>query len=113
MNFLPVETRSGLVSVGGRALGESGRTLPDGMLKLGIRPEYLRIAADDDTRGLPATVTQVQDIGTYVLVTCKAGEQMLKARLAPDAVIPSAGDSVRLQVLGSHTCFYANEELVA
>ena len=52
-------------------------------------------------------------LGTYVLVTCKAGEQMLKARLAPDAVIPAAGDSVRLQVLGTHTCFYANEELVA
>ena len=46
-------------------------------------------------------------------VTCKAGEQMLKARLAPDATFPSVGDSVRLQVLGSHTCFYANEELVA
>jgi glycerol transport system ATP-binding protein len=83
------------------------------MLKLGVRPEYLRISADEDPRGLPATVTQVQDIGTYVLVTCKAAEQTLKARLAPDAAIPSAGDSVRLQVLGSHTCFYANEELVA
>jgi glycerol transport system ATP-binding protein len=113
MNFVPVEARGGLLSVGGRALGDAGRPLPDGELKLGIRPEYLRLAPEDDPRGLPATVIQVQDIGTYVLVTCKAGEQTLKARLAPDATFPAVGDSVRLQVLGSHTCFYANEELVA
>ncbi|WP_374566277.1 ABC transporter ATP-binding protein [Ideonella sp.] len=113
MNFLPVEARDGQLSVNGQVLGESGRTLPDGALKLGIRPEYLAIAAADAPRGLPATVTQVQDIGTYVLVTCRAGEQTLKARLAPDAVIPSAGDAIRLQVLGNHTCFYSNEELVA
>jgi glycerol transport system ATP-binding protein len=113
MNFLPVESRGGVLSAGGRALGDAGRALPDGALKLGIRPEYLAIGAGDDPRGLPATVAQVQDIGTYVLVTCRAGEQTLKARLAPDAVIPGVGDEVRLQVLGTHTCFYANEELVA
>ncbi len=113
MNFLPVEASEGRLSVGGQALGDAGRTLPDGALKLGIRPEYLAISAADEPRGLPATVVQVQDIGTYVLVTCRAGEQTLKARLAPDAVIPAAGDAVRLQVLGTHTCFYSNEELVA
>jgi glycerol transport system ATP-binding protein len=113
MNFLPVDSRGGLLSVGGRALGDAGRTLPDGALKLGIRPEYLRFAPEEDPRGLPATVTQVQDIGTYVLVTCKAADQTLKARLAPDATLPVVGELVRLQVLGSHTCFYANEELVA
>ncbi|HJV69488.1 ABC transporter ATP-binding protein [Ideonella sp.] len=113
MNFLPVEARGGRLSVAGQALGDTGRMLPDGALKLGIRPEYLSIAAADNAHGLPATVTQVQDIGTYVLVTCRAGEQTLKSRLAPDAVIPAPGDAVRLQVLGNHTCFYANEELVA
>jgi glycerol transport system ATP-binding protein len=112
MNFLPVDASGGRVIVNGQQLGDSGRTLPDGALKLGIRPEYLAIAADDDLRSLPATVTQVQDIGTYVLVTCRAGEQTLKARLAPDAVIPAAGSNVRLKVLGAHTCFYSNEELV-
>lgn len=113
MNFLPVEARDGRLTVGDRALGHAGRALPDGALKLGIRPEYLALSAADDPRGLPAIVTQVQDIGTYVLVTCHAGEQMLKARLAPDAALPAQGDAVRLQVLGNHTCFYANEELVA
>ena len=113
MNFLPVQVSGGRLAVDGQTLGDAGRTLPEGALKLGIRPEYLSIAAPGDTGGLPATVTQVQDIGTYVLVTCRAGAQVLKARLAPDAVLPAAGDAVRLQVLGEHTCFYANEELVA
>jgi glycerol transport system ATP-binding protein len=113
MNFLPVDASDGRLTVNGQLLGDAGRTLPDGALKLGIRPEYLAIAADDDLRSLPATVMQVQDIGTYVLVTCRAGEQTLKARLAPDATFPAVGANVRLKVLGAHTCFYANEELVA
>ncbi|MEK8030575.1 ABC transporter ATP-binding protein [Ideonella sp. DXS29W] len=112
MNFLPVQARAGQLVVNGQPLGDAGRVLPDGELQLGIRPEYLAIATNNDARGLPATVVQVQDIGTYVLVTCRAGKQTLKARLAPDAVIPATGASVRLKVLGAHTCFYANEELV-
>jgi glycerol transport system ATP-binding protein len=113
MNFLPARVQGGQLEVAGHALGEAGRALPDGPLKLGIRPEYLALATADDPRALPATVTQVQDIGTYWLVTCRAGEQVLKARLSPDAVPAAAGDAVRLQVLGEHTCFYANEVLVA
>ncbi|MFO1338865.1 MAG: ABC transporter ATP-binding protein [Burkholderiaceae bacterium] len=113
MNFLPVQVSGGRLVVDGQAIGDAGRPLPDGALKLGIRPEYLAFATPDDGSGLPATVTQVQDIGTYVLVTCRAGEQVLKARLAPDAAVPAMGSAVRLRVLGEHTCFYANEELVA
>ena len=109
MNFLPVQVEGAQVRVGGTLL--SG-TPPAGATKLGIRPEYLALAGADDPGALPATVTQVQDIGTYFLVTCRAGEHLLKARLAPDADVPSAGQAVRLKVLGEHTCFYANEELV-
>ncbi|MBT9597213.1 MAG: ABC transporter ATP-binding protein, partial [Vitreoscilla sp.] len=110
MNFLPVQAEGAQVRVGGALLAGS---LPAGASKLGIRPEYLALVGTDDPGALPATVTQVQDIGTYFLVSCRAGEHLLKARLAPDAEVPTTGQAVCLKVLGEHTCFYANEELVA
>jgi glycerol transport system ATP-binding protein len=113
MNFLPASVRGGQVHVGDRSLSESGRLLPDGDLRLGIRPEYLVIGPQGAPGTLPATVRQVQDIGTYFLVTLEAAGQAVKARLAPDAALPAVGDAVGLQVVGEHTCYYKNEELVA
>ncbi|MGL4809796.1 MAG: ABC transporter ATP-binding protein, partial [Giesbergeria sp.] len=40
------------------------------------------------------------------------GEYLLRARFAPEQRLPSPGDAVWLQVLGEHTCFYQNEELL-
>jgi glycerol transport system ATP-binding protein len=66
------------------------------------------------TAALPAVVTMVQDVGTYWLVTAKAGEAVLRARLSPDTVPPRVGDTAWLSVLGPHTCFYnQQEELIA
>jgi glycerol transport system ATP-binding protein len=112
MNFLPVSVRGGRLHVADHPLGDGGRSFPDGDLRLGIRPEYLVIGPQGQPGALPATVSQVQDIGTYFLVTLAAAGQTVKARLAPDAALPSVGDAVGLQVLGEHTCFYKNEELV-
>ncbi|MCV4690917.1 hypothetical protein OFC38_32730, partial [Escherichia coli] len=61
---------------------------------------------------LPGTVVQVQDIGTYQMLTAKVGEHTVKARFTPETRLPSAGDTAWLQVLGEHTCFYQNEELL-
>ena len=46
------------------------------------------------------------------MLTASAAGQMLKARLGPDVVLPAVGSTVWLQVLGTHTCFYRNDELV-
>src|SRR5688572_15904524 len=70
MNFLPVQMNAGGLRIGDQALPAATRALPMGELKLGIRPEYLAIAPLDDPNALPATVMQVQDIGTYFLVNC-------------------------------------------
>ncbi|HSI56789.1 MAG TPA: ABC transporter ATP-binding protein [Ideonella sp.] len=114
MNFLPVTASGNTVDVGGIALpAPGGRSLPNGALKLGVRPEYLGLSTADTGHTLPATVTQVQDIGTYVLVTAQLGDHTLKARLSAEQPRPSAGDTTWLQVMGSHTCFYKDEELVA
>ena len=111
MNFVPVTSRDGQLDVAGRTLA-APRALPQGALKLGVRPEYLALAAADSAGALPAEVVQAQDIGTHVMLTAKLNGTALKAKLAPDASVPAVGSTAWLRVLGEHTCFFANEELV-
>ena len=114
MNFLPAQSEGATLSVAGQRLAQpAGRSLPGGALQVGIRPEYLALAQPEQAGALPCTVAQVQDIGTYLMLTAKVGEHTLKARFSPETRLPSAGDAVWLQVLGEHTCFYQNEELLA
>jgi glycerol transport system ATP-binding protein len=113
MNFMPVTVRGDALELAGARLpAGAGRRLPEGDLTLGIRPEYLLLSAPDAPGALSAVVGQVQDIGTYWLVSCDASGSALKVRLAPDAAPPAIGEKVGLQLLGDNTCFYQNEELV-
>jgi glycerol transport system ATP-binding protein len=112
MNFLPAQATSGELRIAGTTL-PAARSLPDGDIKLGVRPEYVRLAAQGMPGALPAQVTQLQDIGTYLMLTATIDGQPVKARLSPETQRPQAGDTVWLQMLGEHTCFYKNEELVA
>ncbi len=114
MNFLPATAApGGQLSVAGLPLAPpDGRALPGGDLKVGVRPEYLAVAAEGQAGALPGVVEKVQDIGTYQLLTARLGEHLLKARVAPGQPLPPAGGTVWLQVLGPHTCYYQNEELL-
>ena len=95
MNFLPASMVSGA---------------PAGAVTLGVRPEYVRVAAAGTRGALSARVQQVQDIGTYWLLTARLGEATVRARLAADSAVPAVGGEVWLQVLGERTCFYAQDE---
>jgi glycerol transport system ATP-binding protein len=95
MNFLPASMVS---------------DAPAGAVTLGVRPEYVRVAAAGSRGALNARVQQVQDIGTYWLLTARLGEATVRARLAADAPVPAVGGDVWLQVLGERTCFYAQDE---
>ena len=113
MNFLPATLANGVLRIDRHALTlPPGRFLPEGDLKLGVRPEYVVQSSEGDTAALPFTVTMVQDIGTHFMLTATLGANILKARLAPEASVPAAGQNVWLRVIGPHTCFYRNEELV-
>ncbi|AEG91523.1 ABC transporter ATP-binding protein [Ramlibacter tataouinensis] len=113
MNFLPAQADGGgSLSVGGTRLA-AGRALPEGELKLGVRPEYVRLAAPGEAGALPAQVARLQDIGTYLMLTAAVAGQSVKARLAPGTPVPAPGEPVWLQLVGEHTCFYKDEELVA
>jgi len=112
MNFLPCDAQGGQITVAGHALPVQ-RSLPGGALQLGVRPEYLALADAGQPGTLPCTVARVQDVGTYQMLTATIGAHALKARCASEQRLPAVGETVWLQVLGEHTCFYQNEELLA
>lgn len=114
MNFLPASVAAGVLRVAGMTLTlPTGRAMPEGDLTLGVRPEYVARTVPGDPAALPFTATLIQDIGTHAMLTATLGEHTLKARLNPEASVPQRGQEVWLQVMGPHTCFYVNEELVA
>ncbi len=99
MNFLPANVAPGA---------------PAGATKLGIRPEYVMLTDADAVGAVAATVTQAQDIGTYWLLTATLnGGEVVRARLPIGQSIPSVGERVWLGIVGAHTCYYKDEELVA
>ena len=112
MNFLPARSAGDSLEVAGTTI-TALRQLPDGDIKIGIRPEYLRMAEPSSQGAVPATVTQVQDVGTHAMLSADASGSKLKVRLHSDAPLPAVGDTVWLRVLDPHTCYYRNEELVA
>jgi glycerol transport system ATP-binding protein len=116
MNFLPARWNGGGIEVAGQVLPGPGMLAQAGAFTLGVRPEYVTLAAPHDAGAVPATVTQAQDIGTYWLLTARvgsaAGDVTVRARLGPEQQVPRPGDAVWLSIVGPHTCFYANEVLI-
>lgn len=113
MNFLAGNVDQEGMHLAGMTLPlPNGRLLPAGEIKLGIRPEYITLAAPHASGALEMKVSQVQDVGTHVMLSAIFAGTTLKARLSSDAAQLSPGDSVWLKVMGEHSCFYKNEEIV-
>ena len=114
MNFMHAQVEPDGVHVGAQVLAlPTSMHLPLGDIKLGVRPEYVALADAQTSGALPMVVSQVQDVGTHFIVTARHNAQVVKARLSANAAQLNAGQTVWLQVLGAHTCFYKNEEIVA
>ena len=113
MNFLPAQVDVQGLQVGGVVLPlMPGRILPLGDIKLGVRPEYLGLVPAHSAGALAVVVSQIQDVGTHVMLTATVAGHTLKARLSSDAAHMSVGEIVWLRILNEHTCFYKNEEIV-
>lgn len=112
MNFLPALSAGGVLDIAGARL-QATRELPEGALKIGIRPEYVALAEPHSPGALMATVARVQDVGTHLMLSAAVGDHTLKARFGLETRVPSAGEPIWLAVVGRHTCFYRDEELVA
>ena len=87
---------------------------PAGATTLGVRPEYVSLAAPHAAGAVPATVTQAQDIGTYWLLTAKLADGgVVRMRLDVEQTVPRVDEAVWLRINGPHTCFYKDEVLLA
>ena len=100
MNFLPAALAPGA---------------PAGATTLGVRPEYVTLAAPHSAGAVPGLVKAAQDIGTYWLLTATLADgTLVRARLTGEEPTPTVGETVWLAIVGSHTCYYnGKEELVA
>jgi len=117
MNFLPVTLQAGHLQVGEHRL-PLGDQLHHGLvgtesLKLGIRPEYIALHSAPAENCLPAQVLRWQDLGTSGLLTTQCAGEVVRVRLANHSETPQVGQTVYLQVLSIHTCFYEQEALIA
>ena len=113
MNFLPARWGDAGVEVLGHRLqtaADPSALAAAREFTLGVRPEYVELAAANDPTALPVVVVQRQDVGTYWLLTARCGEHLLRARLAPGEAVPQAGASVWLKVTGAHTCYYGRDD---
>ncbi len=113
MNFLPARWNGHGIEVGGHTLqsaSDPARFAAAGSFTLGVRPEYVSLADANDATALPIEVLQLQDVGTYWLLTGRCGEMPLRARLDRDAPVPRIGERVWLKVTGAHTCYYGSDD---
>jgi len=62
---------------------------------LGVRPEHIRLGGGGSTAGLAARVETVEYLGADSIVTCRAGSELLTARL-PGQVNLARGSEARL-----------------
>ena len=109
MNFLPVIRDAAGASVAGHAVAA-----PEGAATLGVRPEYVTLAAPNASGAVPAVVTQAQDIGTYWLLSARLGADgpLIRARLSAEQRAPQVGENVWLVIDGAHTCYYKDDVLI-
>jgi glycerol transport system ATP-binding protein len=115
MNFYPLEIAGDKVLIGQQVLSVAADTLQalkntHGVLKLGIRPEYVSLAAAGSDGAVAANVRQVQHLGTVQLVTADFDGQVIKAKIDPSVKLSIGPQWLRL--LAPETIFFCDDERI-
>ncbi|AKZ64103.1 ABC transporter ATP-binding protein [Herbaspirillum hiltneri N3] len=115
MNFYPLQIDGDAVVIGQQRVGVDASQLQalknaSGELKLGIRPEFVELAAAGAPGAVSANVVQVQHLGTSQLLTAEFGGQIVKARL--DASVKLDGGQQWLRLAKAETIFFSNDERI-
>ncbi len=94
MNFLPCAVEDGVAIVEGHRVPlANGVRQADGWrgeLQLGIRPEFIGISQEPQEGAVPATVTAVEDLGNFRLISAQLGRQSIRIKLPEIQPAPSA-----------------------
>ncbi|MFK3772654.1 ABC transporter ATP-binding protein [Pseudomonas sp. NPDC089406] len=94
MNLIDVRAEADGVSFGGlhlplpEGLRERLAATPGGRLQVGIRPEFVQVWEQPLVEAHEARVLDVEDLGTYRIVTLELAGVTLKARLGEDRPLP-------------------------
>ena len=95
MNFLEVSLQDDGVSFDGitvplnqnvlHKLVQSGSS----NIKLGIRPEFVEVQDSPTNYAYPCNLQDVEDLGSYKMLTFQLGQQQVRARIDEDAPVPT------------------------
>ena len=115
MNLLPCAVEQGVAVVAGRRIPLDGRmtekaAAASGALELGIRPEFLRVEPGSANGAVPVSVTRVEDLGNFKIVTLGLGDNVLKAKLPEDSPVP--GEQAFVRFPPQRTKLYADGRLI-
>jgi glycerol transport system ATP-binding protein len=116
MNFITVAYQGDQVLFGDHALPVNDATrrnvasATSDNIKLGIRPEFVTITNSSNPQTLPIKVVNLQDLGTYSLLSFQLNGQLFKARL-PEGHAPVGKDAFA-EFPSQHIGLYIDEYLV-
>ncbi|MDG1456664.1 MAG: ABC transporter ATP-binding protein [Pseudoprimorskyibacter sp.] len=103
MNVLPCDAQgSHAIFEGHKVALEGAVTGHGGEVRLGIRPEHVRIGET----GLPAQVIKISDVGRHFVVEVQIGESRLKVIV--EGTAPTQGETVNVSFIPEKTRVYRN-----
>ncbi len=116
MNLCPVDLDADGVKLGSQHLTLDADTLAalkraNGTLRLGIRPEFVRIANDGEPGAVKAQLLRAQQLGNYQLVTAQCDGHLFNAKVEPRLRVPPG--QVWLKLAAPETVFFSNDERIA
>ncbi|HBL64886.1 MAG TPA: ABC transporter ATP-binding protein [Achromobacter sp.] len=113
MNFLPAQWRDDALWVGntrvpGAAPNLATKLAGTGAIKLGVRPEHIRI----DSTGIPAIVESVEYFGADSIVVCRVGDTSGVAVRVGGHLRARAGEALNLSWQDGQQHFFAADSAV-
>ena len=114
MNLLPCQLEDDAAVVEGQRVpvapdaARKGREA-GGAFEIGIRPQFLRLGLQPNG-GVPVTITAVEDLGNFKIVTTRLGSQLLKVKIPEDDEV--MGDQGYLSFPPERTKVFADGQLV-
>lgn len=109
MNVLPCKIENGHARFAGHEVAvdnPASQGLDGKRLEIGIRPEFVRFAAD----GIPVEIAKVSDTGRNRIVDARHGEHRINLLISERDAVPAAG--ARIAFEPSQTRLYADGWLV-